>query len=83
MAVCGYALSNLTYTFGPISITFIQPFLGDTSTHSGSSQAKKVNLKGGPTFPEGPPECLNCATCSEIEVEKGLKSILNPPLLQK
>ena len=51
--------------------------------HSGSSQAKKVNLKGGPTFPEWPPECWNCATCSEIEVEKGLKSILNPPLLQK
>jgi hypothetical protein len=74
----------LTYTFGPISIRFIQPFLDDTSrTLRAVLRPKNELVRGCPTFPEGPPECWNCATCSEIEVEKGLKSILNPSLLQK
>jgi hypothetical protein len=42
MAVCGYALSEiLTYIFGPISITFIHPFLDDTSR-------TQAVLRGGP-----------------------------------
>jgi hypothetical protein len=44
MAVCGYALSD---TFGPISITFIQPFLDDTSrTLRQYSGQKKSTWKG-------------------------------------
>jgi hypothetical protein len=52
----------LTYTFDPISIKFIQPFLDDTFTTQAVLRSKKVK-KGGPTFPEGAPEWWNCATC--------------------
>jgi hypothetical protein len=62
----------LTYTFGPISITFIHPFLDDTSrTQAASTQ-------------RGPRNAGIAQRVLKIEVEKGLKlSILNPPLSQK
>jgi hypothetical protein len=75
----------LTCTFGPISITFIQPFLDDTSRTLMQAvlRPKKVNLKGGPTFPEGVPECWNCATCSENWGRKRSEKYFEPPIIAK
>jgi hypothetical protein len=44
-----FIIFYLTYTFDPISIKFIQPFLDDYNT--GSTQAKEKSRKAGPTFP--------------------------------
>ena len=60
----------LTYTFGPISITFIHTFLDDTSR-------TQAVLRGGPRNAGIVQRVL------KIEVEKGLKSILNTQLSQK
>jgi hypothetical protein len=74
----------LTYTFGPISITFIHPFLDDTSrTQAVLSPKKKGQLERGSNFPRGPRNAGIAQRVLKIEVEKGLKSILNPPLSQK
>ena len=67
----------LTYTFGPISITFIQPFLDDTSRTQAVLKQKKSQLERGPRNAGIAQRVL------KIEVEKGLKSILNHPLSQK
>jgi hypothetical protein len=47
----------LTYTFGPISITFIQPFLDDTSRTQAVLSPKKSQLERGPR-PRGGPGML-------------------------
>jgi hypothetical protein len=74
----------LTYTFGPISITFFQPFLDDTSRTHAVLSPKKSQLERGPNFPRGGLGMPGIAQrVLKIVVEKGLKSILNPPLSQK
>ena len=56
---CLYVVTRyLTYTFGPISITFIQPFLDDTSRTQTVLSPKKSQLERGPNFPRGGPGML-------------------------
>ena len=52
--------------------------------HRQYSVQKNVNLKAGPQLSQrGPRNAGIAQRVLKIEVEKGLKSILNPPLLQK
>jgi hypothetical protein len=48
----------LTYTFGPISIAFIQPFLDDTSRTLRQFSGQKSQLERWPNFPRGGPGML-------------------------
>jgi hypothetical protein len=48
----------LTYTFGPISIRFIEPFLDDTSRTLRQFSGQKSQLERGPNCPRGAPGML-------------------------
>jgi hypothetical protein len=48
----------LTYTFGPISIAFIQPLLDDTSRTLRQFSGQKSQLERWPNFPRGGPRML-------------------------
>jgi hypothetical protein len=52
-----FIIFYLTYTFGTISITFIQPFLDVTSTTQAVFRPKK-SQESGPNFPRGGPGML-------------------------